>query len=378
MFLHLFKYRFKSFLRSKEEVFWVALFPILLCTCFVLAFSKINDKEFKFHSIPVALVYEQENKIFESVINAVSESGGDESFFKLTETDAQTARKLLSDSEVDAVITVDSSVRMTVAEDGLNQTAVSNFISQYIQKSALIVDILNEKPDAAPGLIAGIFGGSGYVTEGKLTDADIDPMASYYFALIAMALLFGGFFGLRCARQMKADITPEGMRKSVAPLRRSTLILAEFFATYLIHLILIVILLLYMVFVLRINISAQIGYIALTCAAGSLFGVSFGIFIGSIPKLKETVQTTVFIVFSLLSSFFGGLMVWTIKVNIERSAPIINRINPATLISDALYSLLIYNTHERYFRNIISLAAAAVVFCVLSILMTRRNSYANL
>ncbi len=177
---------------------------------------------------------------------------------------------------------------------------------------------------------------------------------------------------------MKADITPEGMRKSVAPLRRSTLILAEFFATYLIHLILIVILLLYMVFVLRINISAQIGYIALTCAAGSLFGVSFGIFIGSIPKLKETVQTTVFIVFSLLSSFLGGLMVWTIKVNIERSAPIINRINPATLISDALYSLLIYNTHERYFRNIISLAAAAVVFCVLSILMTRRNSYANL
>lgn len=379
MFLHLFKYRFKSFIRSKEEVFWVALFPILLCTCFVLAFSKINDKEYKFHSIPVAIVYEQENKIFEAVVNAVSDSGTDEeSFFKVTKTDAQTASKLLSDSEVDAVITVDSSVRMTVATDGLNQTAVSNFINQYLQKSALIESILKDKPEAAPGLIGDIFGGSGYVTEGKLTDADIDPMASYYFALIAMALLFGGFFGLRCARQMKADITPEGMRKSVAPVRRSTLILAEFLATYLIHLILIVVLLLYMVFVLRINISGQIGYIALTCAAGSLFGISFGIFIGSIPKLKETVQTTVFIVFSLLSSFLGGLMVWTIKVNIERSAPIINRINPATLISDALYSLLIYNTHERYFRNIISLTAAAVIFCAVSILMTRRNSYANL
>lgn len=379
MFLHLFKYRFKSFIRSKEEVFWVALFPILLCTCFVLAFSKINDKEYKFHSIPVAIVYEQENKIFEAVVNAVSDSGTDEeSFFKVTKTDAQTASKLLSDSEVDAVITVDSSVRMTVATDGLNQTAVSNFINQYLQKSALIESILKDKPEAAPGLIGDIFGGSGYVTKGKLTDADIDPMASYYFALIAMALLFGGFFGLRCARQMKADITPEGMRKSVAPVRRSTLILAEFLATYLIHLILIVVLLLYMVFVLRINISGQIGYIALTCAAGSLFGISFGIFIGSIPKLKETVQTTVFIVFSLLSSFLGGLMVWTIKVNIERSAPIINRINPATLISDALYSLLIYNTHERYFRNIISLTAAAVIFCAVSILMTRRNSYANL
>lgn len=379
MFLHLFKYRFKSFMRSKEEVFWVALFPILLCTCFVAAFSKINDKEFLFHSIPVAVVYEQENQIFETVLKSLSSDGSDdESFFKVTETDAQSAEKLLADSEVDAVITVDSSVRMTVAEEGLNQTAVQNFISQYIQKSALIGDILKDKPDEAAGLIGSVFGSSEYVTEGKLTDAEMDPMASYYFALIAMALLFGGFFGMRCARQMKADITPEGMRKSVAPIKRSTLIIAEFLATYLIHLILIVILLLYMVFILKINLSGSIGYIALTCAAGSLFGISSGLFIGSIPKLKETAQTTVFIVFSLLSSFLGGLMVWTIRVNIERSAPVINRINPATLIADALYSLLIYDTHERFFRNIITLAASAVVLCAVSILMTRRNSYANL
>ena len=379
MFLHLFKYRFKSFIRSKEEVFWVALFPILLCTCFVAAFSKINDKEYVFHSIPVAVVYEQENQIFKAVLDGLSSDGSDEdSFFKITETDAQTAEKLLSDSEVDAIITVDSSVRMTVANAGLNQTAISNFINQYLQKSALIGDILNDKPDAAAGLIGSVFVSSEYVTEGKLTDAEMDPMASYYFALIAMALLFGGFFGMRCARQMKADITPEGMRKSVAPIKRATLIIAEFLATYLIHLILIVILLLYMVFVLKINLSDSIGYIALTCAAGSLFGISAGLFIGSVPKLKEMAQTTVFIVFSLLSSFLGGLMVWTIRVNLERSAPIVNRINPATLIADALYSLLIYDTHERFFRNIITLTAYAVVLCAVSILMTRRNSYANL
>ncbi len=89
MFLHLFKYRFKSFIRSKEEVFWVALFPILLCTCFVAAFSKINDKEYVFHSIPVAVVYEQENQIFEAVLDSLSSDGSDEdSFFKITETHA--------------------------------------------------------------------------------------------------------------------------------------------------------------------------------------------------------------------------------------------------------------------------------------------------
>lgn len=376
MFLHLFKYRFKSFMRSKEEVFWVALFPMLLTACFVVAFSRINDKAYVFHSIPVAVVYERENPIFEATLAMLSDD--DDSFFQLTETDASAAEKLLSDKEVDAVITVDSSIRMTVAEEGLNQTAVQSFISQYLQKSAVIEDLVKENPDALANVLGSVFRSDEYIAEGRLTAADMDPMASYYFALIAMALLFGGFFGLQCARQIKANITPEGMRKSIAPVKRGTLIIAEFLATYLIHLIVLVILLLYMVFVLKINLSSQIGYIALTCAVGSLVGISSGIFIGSIPKFKETAQTTVFIVFSLLSSFLAGLMVWTIRVNIERNAPIINRINPATLIADALYSLLIYDTHERFFRNILTLAAYAVVFCIASILMTRRNSYANL
>ena len=61
MFLHLFKYRFKSFLREKEEFFWCLIFPLILFLCFKLAFSSIADKEWAFHSIPVAVVYEKEN-----------------------------------------------------------------------------------------------------------------------------------------------------------------------------------------------------------------------------------------------------------------------------------------------------------------------------
>ncbi len=379
MFLHLFKYRFKAFLHSKEEVFWVALFPILLSTCFVIAFSSISDRAYVFHSIPVAIVYEEENAVFKATVKAVSnmDSQG-EAFLKITETDTQSAEKLLSDKKVDAVITVDSSVRMTVSEAGLNQTAVQSFINQYLQKAALIGDIIQTSPDALPDIIGSLFSTTEYITEAKLTEAEMDPMANYYFALIAMALLFGGFFGLQCARQMEANMTAEGMRKIVAPVKRGMLILAEFFATYLIHLITLVILLLYMVFILKINLSSQIGYIALTCAVGSLVGISSGVFIGSIPRLRETAQTTIFIVYSLLSSFAAGLMVWTIRVSIERSVPIINRINPATLIADALYSLLIYETHERFFKNIIILTVYAVVLGVISVLMTRRKSYANL
>lgn len=381
MFLHLFKYRFKTFIKSKEEVFWVSLFPILLSTCFVIAFSSISDKAYTFHSIPVAIVYEQENKPFELTIDAITNNDSQgEAFLNITETDADTAAGLLTDKSVDAIITVDSSVHMTVSESGINQTALQSFLNQYLQKNAIIEELASTNPEALEDIISSLFESelSSFITEGKLTDADMDPMASYYFALIAMALLFGGFFGLQCARQMKANISPEGMRKSIAPVRRSTLILAEFLATYALHLITVTVLLLYMIFILRIKLSDQIGYIALTCAAGSLVGISSGMFIGSIPKISENIQNTIYIVYSLASSFLAGLMVWTIKVSIERTAPIINRLNPATLIADALYSLLIYNTHERFYRNIITLVVYAIVLCTASVLMTRRNNYANL
>lgn len=379
MFGHLYKYRLKSLLHTKEDVFWCILFPILLCTCFFVAFSKINDKTNIFHSIPVAVVYEQENESFKMAIDSVSkiDSYG-EAFLNITETDGQTALELLENDKVTAIITVDDTIHMTVAETGLNQTAVQSFLNQYLQKSTVIEDIINDNPDKLMDLMGSIFSSRTYINSKSLTDSPMDEMSSYYFSLIGMAALFGGFFGLTIARQMKANITNEGLRKTITPARRQTIIFAEFLAAYTIQIISMAILLIYMLCILKIDMSSQTGYIALTCAVGSLVGIASGIFIGSLPKVKEGLQYAIFLVFSLGSSFLSGLMVHPIKIWLEKNAPVVNKINPATLIQDALYSLVIYNTHERFFTNIITLVIYSVVLCILSYLMTRRNSYASL
>lgn len=372
MFGHIFKYRFLTFMRAKEEVFWNALFPLILATCFMVAFSGIDDKAHNFHSIPVAVVYEQEDTIFKSVITSVSEDDSNgEQFLKLTEADATSAAELLENKKVDAIITVNDSVSVTVKDNGINQTAISSFVTQYLQKLELIKDLGAEN-------ITSIFNTANFINDKGLAAKNVSSTLCYYFSLIGMAALFGGFFGLKCARQMKADTTPEGFRKSLSPAKRNTLILAEFLSAYLIHMITLVILFLYLRFVLRLDFCGQLGYFALTCAAGSLVGVSFGMLIGSIPRLKEGLQIGIFLAFSLGSSFLGGLMVAEIKIYFQHHAPIINLLNPTTLIEDSLYSLIIYNTHERYFTNLIILVAYAVVFCAASYFMTRRKSYASL
>lgn len=378
MFGHLYKYRLKSLLCMKEDIFWCLFFPIILCTCFFAAFSGISDKTNNFHSIPTAVVYEKENAIFRATLDAVSKSDTQgEKFLNVTETDIASAKSLLNDGKVDAIIYVDDEISMTVAKSGLNQTAVQSFLDEFEQKSSLISDIVKENPDKLVSLIGNIFSSRTYISEKKLTDSPMDEISVYYFSLIGMAALFGGFLGSSVARQMQPNITPEGMRKSTAPVKRHTMIAAEFLAAYTLQLISMAILLFYMICVLHINLGNEAGYVALTCAAGSLVGIASGIFVGTLP-VKENVQIAIFLVYSLGSSFLSGLMIHPIKIWIEKSMPVINRINPATLIQDALYSLVIYNTHERFFTNIITLTVISVILCTLSYLMTRRKNYANL
>lgn len=378
MFGHLYKYRLKSLLCMKEDIFWCLFFPIILCTCFFAAFSGISDKTNNFHSIPTAVVYEKENAIFKATLDAVSKSDTQgEEFLNVTETDIASAKSLLNDGKVDAIIYVGDEISMTVAKSGLNQTAVQSFLDEFEQKSSLISDIVKENPDKLVSLIGNIFSSRTYISEKKLTDSPMDEISVYYFSLIGMAALFGGFLGSSVARQMQPNITPEGMRKSTAPVKRHTMIAAEFLAAYTLQLISMAILLFYMICVLHINLGNEAGYVALTCAAGSLVGIASGIFVGTLP-VKENVQIAIFLVYSLGSSFLSGLMIHPIKIWIEKSLPIINRINPATLIQDALYSLVIYNTHERFFTNIITLTVISVILCTLSYLMTRRKNYANL
>lgn len=377
MFWHIYKYRFKSLIRAKEETFWSMLFPIILCTCFVVAFSNISD--YKFHSIPVAIVYEQENEAFRQTVDSLSKDDSQgEAFLKLQEVSRSEAEKLLNKNKVDAIIIVNDSIDIIVNDSGINQTAISSFVNQYLQTETLINDIAQNNPEQLSEIIDSISDSSDYVSHASISDNVASPVTAYYFSLIGMAALFGCYLGSTCARQLKADITSEGLRKCISPVSRAVLILSEFMVSLTIHLSGLAILLFYMKFVVKINLGNQLGYIYLTCLIGSLFGVSFGMFVGSIPKIKENVQVGVLTLLSLLSSFFSGLMMADMKIIIQKHAPWFAKINPATLIQDSLYSLLIYDNHDRYFENMIILSFMALILCLASIFMTRRTTYANL
>ena len=78
---------------------------------------------------------------------------------------------------------------------------------------------------------------------------------------------------------------------------------------------------------------------------------------------------------SLFFSFLAGMMVGNMKDIIERSCPVVNRLNPAAVLSDAFYCMAVYDSPERFLRNIITMVIMAVLFVTIAFLGIRRERY---
>ena len=138
------------------------------------------------------------------------------------------------------------------------------------------------------------------------------------------------------------------------------------------------VLLAYLAVVLRVSFGNQVSYALLTCLTGCIAGVSLGVFIGTFARKGEGVKTAILIGSSMTMSFLAGLMIVNMKDIIARRAPFLSYINPATLITDAFYSLYVFDNHRRFFLNVGLLILISSVMCILSVLRLRRDRYASL
>ena len=135
------------------------------------------------------------------------------------------------------------------------------------------------------------------------------------------------------------------------------------------------ILLIYLRNILKLDFQGQIGKMLLISLFGSLIGVSIGLFVGSLSKMSEGIKVSVILAISMVCSFLSGLMNSSMKDAVEKHFPIINRINPAALISDAFYCINVYDDPTRYYRNVLTLAVMSAALVFASFLLIRRNRY---
>lgn len=378
MFIRYYKYRILSLLHMKDVLWWNMLFPILLSTLFFCGFGNLlNGNDQALDPIPICVVTVNENKQFTDVLDELSKDNDDQLFIQ-TKTDRASAEEMLKNKEIKAIIYVDEEPSVGVTEDGILQSITQTFVTQYLSRANTIKTIMTEHPEKLQGAIDQLSKDVTYNHERSLTSATLDPYMQYFYALIAMTCLYSTTAGVECVGSMQANISPLGMRREASPQHKLAALFIDFIGSITVQFMNILLLFLYLIVVLGLNFGNKLPLIILTGLIGTLLGTAMGVFFGTIIKGSLNVKVSVSMTISMLFSFLSGLMVPEIKDAIEHSCPIINRINPAALISDALYSLNLYDTYTRFGRSIVIMLVMSVGLCFVSYLILRRNKYASL
>lgn len=363
MFWHIFKYRLKTILHSKEEVFWILIFPIALGSCFYAAFSNIMTSAEAFSTIDVAVVYEDKSAdTYFAGFMAVA-TNGDDAYLNVVTNNSKEAVTLLENDEITGIIYLKDGIpRVTFNSKGLYQTILKEVMNEYVQavKTGERIQIKN------------------HVVQKKFGSNNLDPFTDYYYSLIAMVCMFSAFSGQSCIENIKANLSKQGLRKSLAPVGKMTLILGDFFASLLMMSLSDLIIIIYLNYILKVNLGKDILLITVTAIIGTVIGLCNGMFIGAIPKLSQEIKSGLNTVWSLLLSFLSGLMVGGIKYDIEKVAPIVNRLNPSTQITNALYSLNVYDDYSKFLNCIGTLCIMSVILIFVCYLIIRRERYADL
>ena len=377
-----FKYALLRLMRNKANLFWILVFPIVLGCFFKIAFSNITASE-SFHTIPVAVV-EGDNAdatAFHTMIEQLSEDSED-AMLSATFCDDKKARTLLEKGKVDGIFyttdTVELAVNSDLSDASINQSILQSLLTQYYLNRDLIVQILTTNPGNIESLVDSIGQSVDTRKEVSLTRNNTDTYDQYFYNLIAMAGLYTAMGGINLAINNSANLSSLAARKTIAPAKRAALIGTELLAIILFESLLNMVSFLFIVTVLGIHMTTHLGLAMLTILISTTFSITYGMFLGCVGPKSEGGKTGLMFAVVMPLCFLSGLMMGTMRMVVEKYAPFVNRINPAALISDSFYALNNYDTLTRYTGNILTLLLMTALFLIISILVTRRKTYASL
>lgn len=377
-----FKYALLRLMRNKANLFWILVFPIVLGCFFKIAFSNITASE-SFHTIPVAVV-EGDNADATAFHTMIEQLSGDSEDAMLSATfcDDKKARTLLEKGKVDGIFyttdTVELAVNSDLSDASINQSILQSLLTQYYLNRDLIVQILTTNPGNIESLVDSIGQSVDTRKEVSLTRNNTDTYDQYFYNLIAMACLYTAMGGINLAINNSANLSSLAARKTIAPANRAALIGTELLAIILFESLLNMVSFLFIVTVLGIHMTTHLGLAMLTILISTTFSITFGMFLGCVGPKSEGGKTGLMFAVVMPLCFLSGLMMGTMRMVVEKYAPFVNRINPAALISDSFYALNNYDTLTRYTGNILTLLFMTVLFLIISILVTRRKTYASL
>lgn len=368
---HLYKFNLLRILRKRADMFWTLFFPLILGSFFYISFGTKAESIEQINRIPVALVQEG-NEIFETFLGELNQD-----ILEVQTVGEEEALELLKSGDVDGIFYSKTVPTLSVAGVQINESILGSFLNSYLQNQRMMEEIGKKNPLKLLASMKEMMDFQELIQPVSAGGREIETSLSYYFALIGMTCLFGAFSGMTSSSELRANQSPLAARRSVAAARRFRLVVSELLAVFTVQFANCCILLLYLHFGLKISFGARWYLLIPVCMLGSICGAAIGILIGCL-RLGDGPKMGMLVGGSLAMSFLAGLMFGNMKDIIEHHFPLLNRINPAALISDAFYSISIYENFGRYQKDLLLLGTITVILAGIGYVKLRRERYDSL
>lgn len=375
--LHLMKYQFLQIVREWSVMFWALAFPIILGSLFYISFGtslESGDMSGDMEILKTAVVEEEEETAGkENFLSFLKELDGD--MIEIETMKEDEALRALRADEIEGIFYVGEKTGLTVAKSGLEQSILKTLLDTYQKNAEMIQTVVKTHPEAAGIAVEALKKWEGTTEELSVGGRTLNPNISYFFALIAYAALSGIYLAIKECCESQANLSALGARRCITPTHKLKLIMNSFLILVLIQYFNVMVLTGIVQFVFHIDLGGNAGGIMLINLLGSMISISLGIMLGSISKLSLGMKMSFGVLFTLFPGFLAGLMFGDMKNLIEQHCPIINRINPAAVLSDSYYCMAVYNDTARMTRNLLILAVMCVLCMSASFLVVRRERY---
>lgn len=386
MFLHNFKYSLKILLRNKELLFWTFIFPIILGTFFSMAFSNI-EKEESLNIIDIAIVdsgFYQDNDIYKKTFEYLSDKNNKDRLFNTVVTNLDNAKKLLIDNKITGYLLFGSDdVRIVVFKNGINETILKYVVDEIESQKEVSSNLIKKEIMDNNGEVnysdlinkINVLFNDDQVKLNNISNKNLSYTMVEFYTLIAMAALYGSIIAMTATNKAIANVSNVGMRSSVAPIKKSMILLGGFLASYIVQVIGLSLLFIYTIFVLKVDYGNDFLSVVLLSLAGSLAGLSLGVTVSTLIKSSEGTKTGIIIAITMFWCYLSGMMGISTKYLFDKNLPFLNKVNPAGMITDGFYSLYYYGVGSRFEKNIISLIIFSLLLFLISLISLRRQKY---
>ncbi len=381
MFGRIFVYKLKEITRNRYNVGWNFIFPIVLATVFYLGFGNLikNDPD-SFSTIEAGYVNTVgDASPFEAVLTELSEDSKDQvavlSIHKYNSKEE--ALKALDSGDISGIyLESEDGIETFVSKNGITATTLNQIVREYENKKTIIETVAEEHPENLPTTIGMVMDNISTVERYDF-GTNTSPYIQYFFALIAMSSLFSSWISTDILEGICANMTEQGKRFECSPTNKLMAISAGILAALTLQSVTNAIVVVYVQEILKIDFGAPLWNVLLLTTLGSALGVSAGVLIGSFIK-NSHLLVVVPLCFTMTCSFCSGLMWHQVRQVIENNCPLLNRINPASLLVDSLFTLSTYGRTETYYRDVAIMCSMIVISLLVSAFLLRRRKYVSL